>query len=54
MKTKNEFQGNKSFKSLQSEKNKNVIGFKILQHEELMQIKGGDEVRGTVILHDLD
>ena len=54
MKTKKEFQGNKSFKNLQSKSFKNVIGFKIMQHEELMQIKGGDEVPGEVIPHDLD
>jgi bacteriocin-like protein len=54
MKTKNEFQGNKSIKTLQSENLKNAIGFKILQHEELMQIKGGDEVPGTVKPHELD
>ncbi|NOQ27924.1 MAG: bacteriocin [Bacteroidales bacterium] len=54
MKTKNEFQGNKSIKVLQGKNFKNAIGFKILQHEELMQIKGGDEVGGTVKPHDFD
>ncbi|NOQ24518.1 MAG: hypothetical protein GQ564_04075 [Bacteroidales bacterium] len=58
MKTKNEFQGNKSFKTLQSKKFKNAMetfsGINVLLHEELLQIKGGDEVPGTVILHDLD
>jgi len=54
MKTKKEFQGNKSIKILQGENLKNVIGFNILLNEELMQIKGGDEVRGELIPQDLD
>ena len=58
MKTKNEFQGNKSFKTLQSRKIKNAMetfnGINVLQHEELLQIKGGDEVPGTVKPHDFD
>jgi len=54
METKNEFQANKSIKNLQSKSFKNVIGFKILQNGELLQIKGGDEVRGTVIGNDFD
>ena len=54
MKTKKEFQANTSIKNLQSKNFKNVIGFKILLNEELMQIKGGDEVRGELIPQDLD
>ncbi|NOQ28135.1 MAG: hypothetical protein GQ564_22460 [Bacteroidales bacterium] len=54
MKTKKEFQENKSIKNLQSKSFKNVIGFKILQNGELMQIKGGYEVPGELIPHDLD
>ena len=57
MKTKNEFQGNKSFKNLQSKKLKNAMesfnGINVLQHEELMQIKGGEEI-GTVKPHEFD
>jgi hypothetical protein len=58
MKTKNEFQENKSFKTLQSKNFKNAMGtfngINVLQHEELLQIKGGDEVPGIVIPHELD
>lgn len=58
MKTKNEFQANKSFKTLQSKNFKNVIetfkGIKVLQQEELLHIKGGDEVPGIIIPQDLD
>jgi hypothetical protein len=54
MKTKNEFQGNKSFKAMQSKKLENVLDSNILQNEELLQIKGGDEVEGTVRINDID
>ncbi|NOQ27612.1 MAG: hypothetical protein GQ564_19795 [Bacteroidales bacterium] len=54
MKTKKEFQANKSIKNLQSKSFRNVIGFKILQNGELMQIKGGDDVPGIVIPNDFD
>ncbi|NOQ27923.1 MAG: bacteriocin [Bacteroidales bacterium] len=54
MKVKNEFQGNKGIIVLQCKNLKNAIVFKILQHEELMQIKGGDEVGGEVIANDID
>jgi len=58
MKTKKEFQENKSIKNLQSENLKNVMGtfngINVLQHEELMLIKGGEYVGGTVIDNDFD
>jgi len=58
MKTKKEFQANKSFKTLQSKNFKNVMetfsDINVLLHEELLQIKGGDYVGGTVIPHELD
>jgi hypothetical protein len=60
MKTKNEFQGNKSFKALQSKNFKNSMetfnGINVLQHEELLQIKGGDELPdpGDVKENDID
>jgi hypothetical protein len=57
MKTRKEFQENKSIKNLQSKNFKNVMetfnGINVLQNEELLQIKGGEEI-GTVKLHDLD
>jgi hypothetical protein len=58
METKNEFQGNKSIKKLQSKSFKNAMetfnGINALQHEELMQIKGGEYVGGILIPQDLD
>jgi hypothetical protein len=56
MNNKNEFQGNKGIKALYAKNLKNVIGFKILQHEELLQIKGGDELPdpGDVKENDID
>ncbi len=60
MKTKNDFQVNRGFMGLQT---KNLVnqeipnGLKILQHEELMQIKGGDDpplIGSTVRDHDFD
>jgi len=54
MKTKKEFQENKSINNLQSKSFKNAIGFNILQNGELMLIKGGEYVGGILIPQDLD